>query len=118
MRTAVAMNNQLTQYKSAKSVDTVPSDSPENESWLLVSPDVNALIPDVMIDYLWKLALSEEYQEYEEQTFLLKPAELGREMIQVISHENDCRRVFGVEPVECELCVFHEMNCYQMALVG
>lgn len=87
-----------------------------------VSPEVEALLPDALIDYLWKRALCEEWQNHEKQLFLLQSGELGGRKMQDIYHtcycgnSMDTRRVYGVEPVNCTLQVFNSQNRYQMSL--
>lgn len=118
MSAAIAVNNRARRYTNTESLRMASSGLSAGQSQLLVSPNVVALLPDVMIDYLWKLALDDGYREYEEQTFTLEPAKLGGQMIQVISRTDDCKRVFGVDPVQCKLRVLHSADCYQMALAG
>jgi len=83
-----------------------------------VAPDVRVLLPDVLIDYLCGLALSAAYQDREEQTFVLSPAELGGRSIQNIVHLDEMRRVFGIEPVSCKLCVRAMDAGYAMTLAS
>lgn len=85
---------------------------------ILVSPDVKVLLPDVLIDYLWKLALSDQYLEYAVQTFTLSPGELSGQSTQDIFHLDTLRRVFGVEPVSCKLRVVNSEDQYQMILAN
>ncbi len=95
-----------------------------NNGTLSVSPDIKAILPDVLIEYLWKLALSESWREYEEQLFILKTGELSGRNIQDIYHvcnygdSMDTHRVYGVEPVNCKLQVLNSQNGYQMQLCG
>lgn len=86
------------------------------ETVMLVEPGVLATLPGVMIDYLWKLALSDPYRACEEQEFVLEPAELGGRGIQAIFHLDESRRVFGVEPVSCKLRIRSIGDCYHMML--
>ncbi len=89
---------------------------------LSVSPEVKALLPDALINYIWQLTLSDECQASENQTFTLEPKELGGRGVQDILHsckrENfqQLRRVFGVEPVRCNLKVIKTQGSYEMLL--
>ena len=89
---------------------------------LLVSPDTEIILPDILIEYLWKLALSEDWKNSEQQMFVLETMKLGRGMIQSIchtcNHDNllDTRRVYGIEPVTCRLQVTNSPKGYQMRL--
>lgn len=93
-----------------------------NNDTLSVSPDIKAILPDVLIEYLWKLVLSENWREYEEQLFILKAGELSGRNIQDIYHicnygsSIDTRRVYGVEPVNCKLQILNSQDGYQMQL--
>lgn len=101
---------------------TIKTASVHNNDTLSVSPDIKAILPDVLIEYLWKLALSESWKEYEEQLFILKTGELSGQNIQDICHvcnygdSMDTRRVYGVEPVNCTLQILNFQNGYQMQL--
>jgi len=89
---------------------------------LLASSQARALLPDVLIEYLWKHVLNEGWCAFKEQFFVLKPGKLGGRGIQEIYHvcgndgSTDVRRVYGVEPVECMLQVLHSQGDYQMQL--
>jgi len=83
-----------------------------------MSAEVKALLPDVLIDYLCNLALSEEYNTRPVQTFALDPAELGGRLIQHVLHGGTLRRVFGFDPISCTLCVLHNTNHYQMVVLS
>ena len=94
-----------------------------NNDTLSVSPNIKAILPDVLIEYLWKLVLSENWKECEEQLFILKAGELSGRNIQDIYHvcnygspSIDTRRVYGVEPVNCKLQILNFQNVYQMQL--
>lgn len=89
---------------------------------LSVSPGIKFMLPDVLIEYLWKLALGDSWQTYESQLFILEPGELSGRKIQDIYHICNCnnsidtRRVYGVEPVNCKLQVSNSKGNYQMQL--
>lgn len=67
----------------------------------ITSPDCMKLLPKVLIDYLWKLAIN---NETETQVFTLKTKVLGDSGIQEIYHSWDVysskQQVFGFDPVE------------------
>ena len=96
--------------------------SVSNNISVSVSRDIKALLPDVLIEYLWKLVLCRDLQNREQQTFVLKTGELGGQRIQDIRHvcDNgnliDTRRVYGVEPVNCSLQVYPSQEGYRMKL--
>lgn len=83
----------------------------------VVSPDVSALLPNVMIDYIWTLALPNESCAYGNQIFTLEPVQLGWQNIQEIHCLDIRRRVFGVEPIQCKIRVLKSEDSYQMSLV-
>lgn len=89
---------------------------------LSVSADIKAILPDIMVDYLWKLALCEDWRNYEKQSFVLEAGKLSGRGIQNIYHvcddgnSMDKRRVYGVEPVNCKLQVVSSQGNYQMKL--
>lgn len=89
---------------------------------LLVSDEIKTILPDVLIGYLWKLVLCQEWRNYEEQLFILEVGELSGRGIQKIYHVGyngnsmDIRRVYGVEPVACKLQVFNYCSTYKMQL--
>lgn len=90
---------------------------------LSVSPDIRAILPDIMIDYLWELALNSNWRRYESQTFELEAGELSGHVIQKNvyhtgygSNPMDKRRVYGVDPVNCILQVVNSHGNYQMQL--
>ena len=93
-----------------------------NNDNLLVSPDIETILPEVLIEYLWKLVLCENWQNYERQIFILETGELSGRKIQNIYHigdydnSTDTRRVYGVEPVNCKLQVLNSPDGYQMKL--
>ena len=88
------------------------------ETNTVVSPEVNAILPDVLIEYLWGLALADEYRKCVIQTFTLAQGELGGRGIQNIFHLDETRRVFGIDPVSCELYVINSDKNYQMILAN
>ncbi|QAT60177.1 MULTISPECIES: hypothetical protein [Tissierellales] len=89
---------------------------------LIVSPDVKKILPDVLIEYLWKLVLSNERSTNESQSFALEVGELSGRNVQDILHAYNFgrsigkHRVFGLEPVCCKLRVSRSQNGYQMSL--
>lgn len=91
-------------------------------SRLSVSPDIKALLPEVLIAYLWKLALCEDWQGNEKILLTLKAEELSGRNIQAIycTCDNgisiDKRRVYGVPPINCSLQIFYSYGSYQMQL--
>ena len=85
-----------------------------NETNTVVSPEVSAILSSVLIEYLWGLALAAQYRKYAIQKFSLWPAQLGGRNIQDIAHLDETRRVFGVDPVCCELHVINSKDHYQM----
>jgi len=89
--------------------------TPEN---LWVSPDVKSVLPDILIDYLYRLALSCGNSRYKLQTFELDPGRLGGQSIQNILHMDKPHRIFGVTPVSCKLCVLNSAGRYEMILAN
>ncbi|MFT4004712.1 MAG: hypothetical protein QM683_03305 [Lacrimispora sp.] len=89
---------------------------------LSVSTGIRAILPDIMVNYLWELALCGDWQKYEKQSFVLEAGELSGRGIQDIYHvcdgtnSMDKRRVYGVEPVNCRLQVVNSQGSYQMQL--
>lgn len=87
-----------------------------------VAPDVKAALPNVLIDYLWQLALCENWENYEHQLFILQIGELSGRGIQDIYHSCNCgnpmegHRVYGVAPVNCTLQVLHCGSRYEMRM--
>lgn len=76
-----------------------------------VSPEVEAVLPEVMIDWLCKLATFGEDRQNATQT-------LGNYSIQNIRYANKLRRLFGFPPVACNLQVRHFNNEYQMVMAN
>lgn len=89
---------------------------------LSVSTDIRAILPDIMVNYLWQLALCGDWQKYEKQSFVLEAGELSGWSIQDIYHvcdsgnSMDKRRVYGVDPINCKLQVVNSQGIYQMKL--
>ena len=87
-----------------------------------VAPDVTASLPNVLIDYLWQLALCENWKDYEQQLFILQIGELSGRGIQDIYHSCSCgnplesHRVYGVAPVNCTLQVLYSDGRYEMRM--
>jgi len=92
------------------------------DSNFLVSDEITTRLPVIIVNYLWELALSGDFQMYEKQTFLLEAVELGGRSLQDIYHFGnkgnamDKRRVFGFEPVTCDLQIINNHGKYQMQL--
>jgi len=89
---------------------------------LSVSPDIRAILPDIMIEYLWGLAFANNWQKCDSQIFELKVGKLGGRNIQNVYHSGygnnslERRQVYGVEPSNCVLQVINSQGCYQMQL--
>jgi len=89
---------------------------------LMASPEIKAILPGVLIEYLWKLVLNGKWNAYEKQSFMLQSGKLSGCDIQDIYHtcdngdSPDIRRVYGVIPVDCVLQVVHFGSDYQMQL--
>jgi hypothetical protein len=81
-----------------------------------VSPEVKTMLPSVLIDYLCKIALSNENKKESVQTFELVPSKLSGQSIQNILHLDKLIKVFGFTPVRCKLSVLSSPNQYQMIL--
>lgn len=87
-----------------------------------VSPEVEALVPHVLIDYLWSLALDEAWARCEKQLFILQAGELGGRAVQDIAHVYDfavpaeMHRVFGMEPLDEMLVVVRIADGHEMIL--
>lgn len=87
-----------------------------------VAPDVKTFLPNVLIDYLWQLALCENWKFYEQQLFILQIGELSGCGIQDIYHSRSCgnpmegHRVYGVAPVNCTLQVLYSDGRYEMRM--
>lgn len=87
---------------------------------LFVSPEIKAALSDILVDYLWQLALCDGWKSYEKQSFVLEIGELSGRGIQEIYHaadggnSMDKRRVYGVEPVNCNLQIVNSRGNYQM----
>ena len=94
---------------------------PANGS-LMISPEIKAFLPDVLIEYLWKIVLNGKWKAYEKQSFILQSEKLSGRDVQDIYHmydnnnSPDIRRVYGVKPVNCTLQVFDSGGCYKMQL--
>ena len=94
---------------------------PSNRN-LMASSETKAILPDVLIEYLWKLVLSGKWNVYEKQSFMLQSGKLSGWEVQDIYHicDNsnapDIRRVYGVKPVNCVLQVLHSEFGFKMQL--
>lgn len=83
-----------------------------------VSPEVKAILPDVLIDWLCKLVISEEDRKNPVQTFALTLEKLGDYSVQNIRYADKLRRLFGFPPVTCNLQVRRCNNQYQMEMAN
>lgn len=81
-----------------------------------VAPEVKATLPDVLIDWLCKLAASEKDQQNPVEAFTLTLEKLGDYNIQNIRYADKLRRLFGFPPVNCSLKVRHCNNQYQIVM--
>ena len=88
----------------------------------MASPEIEAILSDVLIEYLWKLVLNGKWNNCEEHSFMLQPGKLSGREVQDIYHtcgnssSQDIRRVYGVMPVNCMVQVLHFGSDYQMQL--
>jgi hypothetical protein len=85
---------------------------------IAVSPGVKATLPDVLIDWLCNLAISEEDRKNPVQTFVLTLEKLGDYSVQNIRYADKLRRLFGFPPVTFNLQVRHCNNQYQMVMAN
>jgi hypothetical protein len=89
---------------------------------LSVASNIKVILPDILVDYLWKLALENNWQNCEKQSFILEIGKLSGQSIQNIYHVSDGdnsmdkRQVYGIEPVSCKLQVLNSQGSYQMQL--
>lgn len=89
-----------------------------------VSPGVKAVVPAVLIEYLWDLAAARSRHNGQTQWFTLQTGMLGGRKLQQIHHlaqKNgavETHRVFGTEPVDCVLQVLSVQDGYEMRLCG
>ena len=89
---------------------------------LTVTSDVKTLLLDVLIDYIWNLALGEKCRYCNNQFFTLEQAKLSGSNVQDILHAYDLpryaekRRVFGLKPVNCKLRKKTSGGNYRMML--
>lgn len=85
-----------------------------------VSTGIRAILPDIMVNYLWEIALWGDWRNEEKQSFVLEAGKLSGRDIQDIYHvciggnSMDKRRVYGVDPVNCKLQVVNYQGSYQM----
>ena len=93
-----------------------------NKALLSVSPDVRATLPETLIEYIWELALSDDWKYCDRQSMILKAVALNGRNIQDIYHVcdydnvTDKRRVYGVKPITCKIEIFNSHGRYQMQL--
>ncbi len=96
--------------------------SPHGDEFLSVSSDIKAILPEALIEYLWSIALCGDWQKYDRQSVILKAAKLNGRHIQdiyhVCDHDNttDRRRIYGIEPVNCNVQILNSNGKYQMQL--
>ena len=89
---------------------------------LSVQPEIQDLLPDALIEHLWKLALDKEWRSRDTQSFVLKSRSFCGRDIQDIFHigDNDHSmvrsRVFGAKTVDCTLRIHNSQGNYQMRL--
>ena len=89
---------------------------------LSVSPEIKSILPDVLVEYLWQMALGGNWQQHDQQLFVLESVELCGRKIQDIRHfcdddiATDKRRIYGVEPICCRLQVQLSPEVCRMAL--
>ena len=94
----------------------------KSKAVLSVTADIKAIVPDVLIEYLWKLALNDSSPANEEQLFILETGELNGRKVQDIYHavdygdSIDMRRIYGVEPINCNIQICVSNNGFQMQL--
>lgn len=70
---------------------------------ITISPDVKALLPDVLIDWLCKLAATSEFQAVRTSMLVLTSSTLNGRNVQDIQYGGTQRRLFGFPPVTCKL---------------
>ncbi len=93
-----------------------------NKALLSVSPDVRVTLPETLIEYIWGLALSDDWKYCDRQSVILRAVELNGRKIQDIYHvcdydnTTDKRRVYGVEPISCKVEILNSHGRYQMQL--
>lgn len=87
-----------------------------------VSTEVKAILPAVLIEYLWALALCKEYEHSTMQLFQLECGILNYGEIQEVYHTCEANssvekhRIYGVTPVNCNLQVFCSDGMYIMQI--
>ena len=91
------------------------------EYYRYVDPQIKKMLPDVFIDYLWQLTLSERESDVPTQKFELMPIDIGGQSVQQIVHapcaqHQYVHRVFGVSPINGQLEVHYDGNCLSMHL--
>ena len=92
----------------------------ESDSTLFVPSYIEAYLPDVLIEYLWKLVLCKDWRNYNEQLLILETAKLGGRDVQDIYHvcgnctASDTHRIFGIKPVDCQLQILGSPDSYEM----
>ncbi len=84
----------------------------------IVAPEIKAMLPQVLIDYLWGLIQADSDKESKEQTFTLVPGSLGGREIQDILHtcgnSSAWHRVFGIVPLRCEIQINNDNKSWYM----
>lgn len=89
---------------------------------LSVSSVVKSILPDALIEYLWKIVLGGDWGVGESRWLTVKANKLsGRDVLDILfedggGREREYRRVFGVDPLNCKLQVQHTPDSYEMLL--
>lgn len=84
----------------------------------IITPEIKAMLPQVLIDYLWGLMQADSYKESKDQTFTLVPGSLSGREIQDILHtcgnSSAWHRVSGIVPVRCEIQINNDKENWYM----
>lgn len=83
---------------------------------ITVSPEVKALLPGVLIDWLCGVVNTDALAQSPAQTITLSQGLLGGQTVQDIHYANTEKRVFGFPPVTCTLRLIRRNHHYLMAL--
>ena len=79
------------------------------------TPEVHALLPYVLIDWLVKLAKSDAFGKYPMQILSLTYGRLGGQSVQDVCCADTRRRVFGFPPVTCKLLLLNRNHQWMIA---
>lgn len=87
-----------------------------------IEPELRVLLPQKVIDFLWKITLSDEHKDADQQTFILVP---GRESgdVQWIAHSYyrpNMRKWYHfplTKPLQCSIAVNYDNTGYSMVQV-